>query len=39
VIILDGTVRIAVGCQAAPEREHDVTETCDTAVRSAHTVY
>lgn len=33
-----GAVRIAIGCQSAPGREHLVQEACDEAIRSAHTV-
>jgi type VII secretion-associated protein (TIGR03931 family) len=38
-VLLDGTVRIAVGCQSPPGNEHLVREACDRAIRSAHAVF
>jgi type VII secretion-associated protein (TIGR03931 family) len=35
---IDGTLRIAIGCQSSPGREHLVREACDRAIRSAHAV-
>lgn len=35
-VLIDGTARIAVGCQSAPGREHLVREACDRAIRSAY---
>jgi len=35
-VVIDGTTRIAVGCQSAPGAENLVREACDRAVRSAH---
>ncbi|MGO4442469.1 type VII secretion-associated protein [Mycobacterium sp. 2YAF39] len=37
-VIVDGAVRIAVGCQSMPGREQLVREACDRAIRSAHAV-
>lgn len=37
-VLVDDTVRIAIGCQSAPGREHLVREVCDQAIRSAHAV-
>jgi type VII secretion-associated protein (TIGR03931 family) len=37
-VLLDGAVRIAIGCQSAPGREHLVEQACDRAIRSAHAV-
>jgi type VII secretion-associated protein (TIGR03931 family) len=37
-VMVDGTTRIAVGCQSAPGREDLVREACDRAIRSAHAV-
>ena len=34
-VLLDGSTRIAVGCQSAPDREFAVRAACDQAVRSA----
>ena len=36
--LLDGWVRISVGCQSRPGGEDAVREVCDQAVRSAHAV-
>ncbi len=35
-VLLDGAVRISVGCQSRPGREDAVREVCQQAVRSAH---
>ncbi|MGV0792781.1 type VII secretion-associated protein [Mycolicibacterium sp. XJ1819] len=35
-VLIDGPVRIAIGCQSAPGREHLVRAACDHAVRTAH---
>ncbi|MFI5509366.1 type VII secretion-associated protein [Mycobacterium sp. NPDC051804] len=37
-VLVDGAVRIAIGCQSAPGREHLVRQACDRAIRSAHAV-
>ena len=37
-VLIDGMVRIAIGCQSAPGREHLVRAACDQAIRSAHAV-
>ena len=37
-VLIEGTVRIAIGCQSVPGREHLVREACDRAIRSAQTV-
>jgi type VII secretion-associated protein (TIGR03931 family) len=37
-VVVDGTARIAIGCQSAPGGEHLVQQACDRAIRSAHTV-
>lgn len=37
-VLVDGAVRIAIGCQSAPRREHLVQQACDRAIRSAHAV-
>ncbi|MDY6996405.1 MAG: type VII secretion-associated protein [Actinomycetota bacterium] len=37
-VVIDGTLRIAVGCQSAPARRDAITEVCEQAVRSAHAV-
>ena len=37
-VVIDGTVRIAIGCQSPPRREHLVLMACDRAIRSAHAV-
>ena len=34
-VLIDGSTRIAVGCQSAPDREVAVRAACDQAVRSA----
>jgi type VII secretion-associated protein (TIGR03931 family) len=38
-VLIDGEVRIAIGCQSAPGREQLVKEVCDQAIRSAHAVF
>ena len=38
-VLLEGTVRIAVGCESPPGSEHLVREACDRAIRSAHAVF
>ena len=37
-VLMDGSVRIAVGCQSAPGREDLVQQACELAIRSAHAV-
>lgn len=37
-VLVDRSVRIAVGCQSPPERDDLVREACDQAVGSAHAV-
>lgn len=37
-VLVDGSVRIAIGCQSAPGREDLVQQVCDRAIRSAHAV-
>ena len=37
-VLIDEDVRIAIGCQSAPGREHLIQEVCDRAIRSAHAV-
>ncbi|KUH95606.1 hypothetical protein AU188_19955 [Mycobacterium sp. IS-3022] len=37
-VLVDGRVRIAIGCQSAPGRESGVREVCDQAVRSARAI-
>ncbi|MDT5019417.1 MAG: hypothetical protein QOD39_5577 [Mycobacterium sp.] len=39
VVVIDGAIRIAIGCQSAPGREELVREACDRATRSAHAVF
>jgi type VII secretion-associated protein (TIGR03931 family) len=38
-VLIDESLRIAIGCQSAPGREETVRETCDRAIRSAHAVF
>jgi type VII secretion-associated protein (TIGR03931 family) len=38
-VLIDRSLRIAVGCQSAPGRDDSVREVCDQAIRSAHTVF
>jgi type VII secretion-associated protein (TIGR03931 family) len=35
-VLLDGAVRISIGCQSRPGGEDAVREVCEQAVRSAH---
>jgi type VII secretion-associated protein (TIGR03931 family) len=37
-VLLDGVVRISIGCQSRPGGEDAVRDACDQAVRSAHAV-
>ncbi|MEB3983005.1 type VII secretion-associated protein [Mycobacterium sp. 663a-19] len=37
-VVLDGTVRISIGCQSRPGGEDAVTAACERAVRSAHAI-
>lgn len=37
-VVLDGTTRIAVGCESLPGHEDLVRDACDRAIRSAHAV-
>jgi type VII secretion-associated protein (TIGR03931 family) len=37
-MLVDQSVRIAIGCQSAPAREDLVRDVCDQAIRSAHAV-
>ncbi|HYQ35046.1 MAG TPA: type VII secretion-associated protein, partial [Mycobacterium sp.] len=37
-VLLDGPVRISVGCQSRPENEEAVRDACERAVRSAHAI-
>jgi len=39
VVLIDGSLRIAIGCQSAPGHEDAVRQACDQAVRSAHAVF
>src|SRR5262249_57642462 len=38
-VLIDESLRIAIGCQRAPRDEEGVREACDQAVRSAHAVF
>jgi type VII secretion-associated protein (TIGR03931 family) len=38
-VLIDESLRIAIGCQSAPEHEEAVREVCDRAIQSAHTVF
>ena len=38
-ILIDESLRIAIGCQSAPGHEDAVREACDQAIRSAHAVF
>ncbi|HET7666332.1 MAG TPA: type VII secretion-associated protein [Mycobacterium sp.] len=38
-VLIDGGLRIAIGCQSAPGLEEVVREVCDQAIRSAHAVF
>jgi type VII secretion-associated protein (TIGR03931 family) len=37
-VLLDGTVRISIGCQSPPGDEDAVRDVCEQAVRSAHAI-
>jgi type VII secretion-associated protein (TIGR03931 family) len=37
-VFVDDTVRIGVGCQSAPGREHVIRDVCDEAIQSAHAI-
>ena len=37
-VLLDGAVRISVGCQSRPNAQDAVREACEQAVRSAHAI-
>ena len=37
-VLLDGTVRISIGCQSRPGGEDAVRDVCEQAVRSAHRI-
>jgi type VII secretion-associated protein (TIGR03931 family) len=37
-VLVDGTARIAIGCQSVSGRDELVREPCDRAIRSAHAV-
>jgi type VII secretion-associated protein (TIGR03931 family) len=37
-VLLDGAVRISVGCQSRPGGEDAVRDVCEQAVRSAHAI-
>ena len=37
-VLLDGMVRISLGCQSRPGAEDAVLEVCEQAVRSAHAI-
>jgi type VII secretion-associated protein (TIGR03931 family) len=39
VVLVDESLRIAIGCQSAPGHEEAVREVCDQAIRSAHAVF
>ena len=38
-VLVDDSIRIAIGCQSAPGHEEAVREVCDQAIRSAHAVF
>jgi type VII secretion-associated protein (TIGR03931 family) len=38
-VLIDQSLRIAVGCQSAPGHEEAVREVCDQVIRSAHAVF
>jgi type VII secretion-associated protein (TIGR03931 family) len=38
-VVIDESLRIAIGCQSAPGRAAAVREACDEAIRSAHAVF
>jgi type VII secretion-associated protein (TIGR03931 family) len=37
-VVLDGTVRISIGCQSRPGGEDAIRDACEQAVRSAHKI-
>ncbi len=37
-VLLDGPVRISIGCQSRPGGEDAVRDACEQAVRSAHAI-
>jgi type VII secretion-associated protein (TIGR03931 family) len=39
VVLVDESLRIAIGCQSAPGREDAVRAVCDQAIRSAHALF
>jgi type VII secretion-associated protein (TIGR03931 family) len=39
VVLVDESLRIAIGCQSAPGQEEAVREVCDQAIQSAHAVF
>lgn len=38
-VLVDGAVRIAIGCESAPGRADAVREPCERAIRSAHAIF
>lgn len=38
-VLIDESLRIAIGCQSAPGHEESVRDACDQAIRSAHAVF
>lgn len=38
-VLIDESLRIAIGCQSAPGHEEAVRDACDQAIRSAHAVF
>lgn len=38
-VLVDESLRIAIGCQSAPGHEEAVRDVCDQAIRSAHAVF
>jgi type VII secretion-associated protein (TIGR03931 family) len=39
VVLVDESLRIAIGCQSAPGHEESVREVCDQAIQSAHALF
>jgi hypothetical protein len=37
-VLLDGAVRISIGCQSAAGAEHNIAAVCEQAVRSVHEI-
>jgi type VII secretion-associated protein (TIGR03931 family) len=37
-VLVDGTVRISIGCQSRPDNDNAVRDACEQAVRSAHAI-